>query len=763
MMVCDGMPSKQHRVSINIRDFRRSIGLCFLVIIAFTPSLAAQNGLDVDGYDLSVYEGRPRIEAVRLNPGETINLDGVLSESVWERAVPASDFIQQDPDLGEAATERTEVRIVFTENSLYIGVNCFDSQPNAIMGNTMQRDGSLTSDDRFRLTMDTYLDGRSGYLFELNPIGAMRDTLMNSGGVSNMGGAGIGGELAWDGIWDANVQRSDLGWTIEIEIPFRTVNFDPDAPAWGINFQRTLQRRNEESVWAGFARNQGVERMSNAGLLTGLSELSQGLGLDVQPYTTGAYTDSTSRGIDSLYQGDVGVDFIYNVTPQLKANFTINTDFAETEVDSRRVNLTRFPLFFSEQRDFFLDGSTFFDFSREQGSSVLPFFSRRIGLTDGQPQRIDIGAKLTGQAGAFDVGLLQVRTGENTEQVGEDFTILRTKRRIFLQSYVGGIYTRRAPRGTSAAEQTAGIDFQLRTAQFLGSDNLNFSGFYVWTTGTGLEDRAAWGFRAEYPNDIWDIRMAVRELQEHYDPAVGFVQRRGIRRYNPDIFFGPRPNDSSLIRRFGLRFDPEITTDTANRSLTRNWNIYPFEVVFQSGDSFIVRITPTDERLLQNFEISDGVVLPGGTEYSFTRYQIDARTANRRVVSVSAQYEFGTFFTGDRRDFSLDLGIRPRAGVLINLENEWNRIELGEGDFSTRVHRLNVNTQFTPRMFAVNNVQYDSVSRILGWQMRFRWILRPGNDLHFVYAQNWLDDPSGDGRITLDRSAATKLVYTHRF
>ena len=735
------------------------------MMVAFAPGFGAQSGLDVDGYDLSVYEGQPRIEALRLNPGETIRVDGVLSEAAWERARPASDFVQQDPDLGEPATERTEVRILFTEGALYIGVICFDSEPDQVMGNTMQRDASLVSDDRFRWTIDTYLDGRSGYLFEMNPSGAMRDTLMNSGGVSSMGGAGIGGELAWDGIWSADVQRSDIGWTIEIEIPFRTVNFDPDAPAWGINFQRTLQRRNEESLWTGFARNQGVERMSNAGLLTGLSDLSQGLGLDVQPYTTGTYTDSPNRGIDSLYQGDVGVDLIYSVTPQLKANFTINTDFAETEVDSRRVNLTRFPLFFSEQRDFFLDGSTFFDFSREQGGgSVRPFFSRRIGLADGQPQRIDFGAKLTGQAGAFDVGMLQVRTGQTTEQVGEDFTVLRTKRRLFLESYVGGLYTRRAQRGTGEEdEHTAGIDFQLRTSQFRGSENLNFSSFYVWTTGTGLEDRAAWGLRVEYPNDVWDIRMAVRELQEHYDPGVGFVQRKGIRRYNPDIFFGPRPRDSSLIRRFGFRFDAEIITDTANRPLTRDWNIYPFEVVFQSGDSFVFRVTPTYERLLRDFEISDGVVLPGGREHNFPRYLIDARTAGRRVVSVSAEYEYGTFFTGDRRNFSLELGIRPRPGVMINLENEWNRIELPEGKFSTRVHRLNVNTQFTPWVFAVNNIQYDSVSRVLGWQMRFRWILRPGNDLHFVYAQNWLDDPSGDGRITLDRTAATKLVYTHRF
>ena len=743
-----------------------TLRLLFLLILTLSPVFAQQNGSDLEGYDLSMYEGRPRIEAVRLNPGESIDVDGVFSERAWDRGVPASDFIQQDPDLGEPATELTEVRILFSEASLYIGVICYDSQPEAILGNTMQRDASLSADDRFRWTIDTYLDGRSGYLFEINPSGAMSDTLMDSGGVTDPGGTGTRGELAWDGIWYGVVRKSDIGWTIEIEIPFRTVNFDPNAPAWGINFQRTLQRRNEESLWTGFARNQGVESMSNAGLLTGISEVSQGLGLDVQPYTTGTYTDSIPQGIDSLYQADAGIDFVYSVTPQLKANFTFNTDFAETEVDSRRVNLTRFPLFFQEQRDFFLDGSTFFDFSREQGNGVLPFFSRRIGLNNGLPQRIDFGAKLTGQAGAFDLGLLQVRTGENENatQIGEDFTVLRTKRRFFLQSYVGGIYTRRSERGTAReGEHTAGVDFQLRTSRFRGADNLNFSAFYVWTTGTGLEDRAAWGLRVEYPNDVWDIRMAAREIQEHYDPAVGFINRRGIRRYNPDIVWSPRPGNSNLVRRFGFRFDPEIITDTANQVLTRNLNIYPFEIVFQSGDGFSLRITPTYERLLEDFDISDGITLPGGNEYEFTRYRLDFSTASRRVVSLSARYEDGQFFSGDRRDLTLDIGIRPRVGVLINLENEWNRVELAEGEFSTRVHQLNVNTQFTPWIFAVNNIQYDSVSQVLGWQMRFRWTLRPGNDIHFVYAQNWLDDPVGNGRITLDRNAATKLVYTHRF
>ena len=521
------------------------------------------------------------------------------------------------------------------------------------------------------------------------------------------------------------------------------MNFNPDAPAWGANFQRTVRRKNEESLWTGWARNQGLQRMTNAGMIEGISDVSQGIGLNVQPYATGSYTDLTGRNLGSSYKGDVGADFTYSITPQLKGAFTVNTDFAETQVDQRLVNLTRFPLFFPEQRGFFLEGSTFFDFSREQGQTITPFFSRRIGLKDGQPQAIDYGTKLTGQIGSNDLGVLHVRTHETDTQVGEDFTVLRSKQRFFVQSYAGMIYTRRAERNTSLDDRhTLGADFQLATSQFRGSQNLNMSGFYVFTSGEGsIKERAAYGLRVEYPNDLWFARMAYRTVRPNYDPAAGFVDRHGFRRYNPELEFGPRPGDSSIVRRFVFSADSEFITDLDNRLVSSALDFTPFRVDFQSDDSFNFTVNPIYDRLDEDFEISDGVTLPGGTDYRFTRYAVQLQTANRRVVSATTRYERGNFYSGRRRDFAVDLGIRPRAGVLINLNNEWNRIELAEGSFSTSVLRLNANTQFNPWISVVNNVQYDSVSRLLGWQARFRWIVRPGNDIYFVYSHNWLDDP----------------------
>jgi hypothetical protein len=325
------------------------------------------------------------------------------------------------------------------------------------------------------------------------------------------------------------------------------------------------------------------------------------------------------------------------------------------------------------------------------------------------------------------------------------------------------MYTRRAERESGVpVRQTVGVDFQLATATFRGNKNLNLSGYYVWTTGLpNVPGHAARGMRAEYPNDLWLARVAFLELQAGYDPAVGFVDRVNIRRYNPEIYFAPRPKNNRFVRRLVFRTDHVYITDLENRLSTRIIET-GFHVDFHSGDGFQFYVFPTYERLDEDFEISPGVILPNGIAYNFTRYHVQVSTASRRVVSMTANYEIGSFYTGDRRDFILNLDLRPRAGVLINLSNEWNRVELREGNFSTSLLRLNANNQFNPWISIGNDLQYDTVTRILGWQMRFRWILRPGNDIFFVYAHNWLDDLTR-GRYTFDRSAATKIVYTHQF
>lgn len=742
-----------------------------VVVLAAAPAAAGQ--VQRPAQDSILESGRRTITAERLRDGERIAIDGNLDEPGWARAVPAADFVQQDPVLGGTETERTEVRVMFDREHLYVGVTCHDSEPDKLFGNTMKRDEFLGADDRFMWTMDTFLDQQSGYFFEMNPSGLMADALMGAGG----------GSREWDGIWDARVRRSEIGWTIEIDIPFRTLNFDPDAPAWGINFQRTIRRKNEENLWTGHLRNQGLRRMSNAGLLVGIKDVDQGKGLDLKPYAAANVSDAPRRSTPEPLRagGDVGIDVLYNVTPSLRSVVTVNTDFAETEVDQRRVNLTRFPLFFPEKRTFFLDGATFFDFyqSRAVGrgggggggrgggadAPVQPFFSRRIGLDqNGHPQTIQAGAKLTGQAGQQDVGLLYVRTGETTAAAGEDFAVARVKRRVLTQSYVGGIYAVRHTRLDGAADrQTGGFDFRLATSRFRGSNNLDVSGFFLWNT-TPLETgrNLAYGLALGYPNDRWEGRLAFSDVQEHHDPALGFTRRAGFRSYNPTLRFSPRPK-SRWVRRLSFGGDLELLTDPQNRVLTRELDFTVFRAEMHSQDNVEISVVPQYERLDENFEIRTGITLPAGAAYSFTRYRVSGSSANKRVLAVRSRVEWGSFLSGDRREAQLALGIRPRPGITINLETEWNKVNLAEGRFETRLYRLVADTQFNPWIYLVNNVQYDSVSAVVGWQSRFRWILTPGNDLYIVYTHNWLDSPELERFVTQDRRAATKFVYTRRF
>jgi hypothetical protein len=719
------------------------------------------------------------ITALRLAEADVLRLDGVPDEAVWARAVPATDFLQRDPDNGAPATERTEVRVVYDASRLVLGVTCHDSEPQRLLGNQMQRDQPFSADDRFMWTIDSFLDGRSGYFFEINPSGAMGDGLIDPGDDGNDLGAGI--NKSWDGIWLARVRRTPDGWTAEVEIPFRTLNFDPAVHTWGMNFQRTVRRKNEESLWTGHARNQGLARMTNAGRVAGFSGLTQGLGLDLVPYLVGNAFASPGRGDERLVStGDFGLDLFYNLTPALRANLSVNTDFAETEVDERQVNLTRFPLFFEEKRDFFLEGSSFFDFSREPGNAVLPFFSRSIGLDEnGNPQRIDLGAKLTGQSGPFDVGVLQVRTAEANGLPGEDFSVVRVRRRAFRQSYFGGLYTRRAARGTGDVDRhTIGGDFELQTSTFRGSQNLELSGMYLWTTNP-LDSGESGGYalRFSYPNDPLSARISVRELQDNYAPAVGFVERRGYRRMNPVVEWNPRPRNHPWIRSFQFGFNFDIQNDTGDHPLTRRWQMTVFDVNLHSGDSLRVEVTPQYERLEDDFEISDGITLPVGEKYRFTRYQVGFFPADQRLVTIEPQVEFGDFFSGSREEYRVEMGVRPRRGVLVSVEAEHNVVRLAEGSFTADVFRARANTQFSPWIALVNNLQYDTESEILGWQMRFRWIRRPGNDIYFVYTHNWQDfgrfgpfeavdviEATRRGRFaTLDKRAAAKLVYTLRF
>jgi hypothetical protein len=508
--------------------------------------------------------------------------------------------------------------------------------------------------------------------------------------------------------------------------------------------------------------------MTNAGLVTGIRNVSQGHGLDVKPYALAMGESSPGRGNTSLdSNAEAGVDVFYNPTPGLRGVLTVNTDFAQTEVDQRQVNLTRFSLFFPEKRDFFLDGAPYFAFSSPVSGDLIinPFFSRRVGLTPtGTPQTINYGAKLTGQMGRQDVGFLHVRTGEDTGTPGEEFTVGRVRRRILSQSSFGGIYTRRDPHGDSLeTRQTVGGDVRLATSRFRGSQNLEGTGYFLHTTDPAGHDGNSYGMTAGMPNDLWNLQMSAVHVDETFNPAVGFVTRRGYRRYLPSVEYGPRPRNSRLVRRYAFSTTLDVQTDMQNDLLTRTLDLKVFDINFHSQDSFSVTVTDNHERLDQPFTPYPGITLPVGSEYDTHAVAFRAQTANRRVVALSTTMESGGFYSGTKQSLILNLTLRIRPGYIVYASSEFNDVDLAEGAFTTRLYRLVGETQFTPWIALVNNFQYDSVSAVLGWQSRFRWIIRPGSDVYFVYTHNWLDDAALSRFTTLDRRIASKVLYTHRF
>ena len=709
----------------------------------------------------------PSMTALRIMDGADIQLDGRVIEDIWFRAVPARNFIQKEPIEGGEPSERTEVYVLYDKVNLYIGAILYDSNPDGILAFQKQRDASLGTDDRFMWILDTFLDGRTGYFFEINAAGLMGDGLIGAGGR-------FGINKAWDGIWKTWVSRRDDGWSAEIRIPFQTLNFNPNDDTWGINFQRTIRRKNEEILWSGHRRNQGLFAPIHAGRLTGLTGMSQGMGLEVKPYgVTGIQKTAESS---TSYPGDAGFDLSYNVTTGLRAAITINTDFAEVEVDQRRVNLTRFSLRFPEQRDFFLEGSSVFSFAPRNG--VEPYFSRRIGISDSTRSQIpvDFGARLGGQLGNTEIGFLQIRTGSGQSTASEDFTVARVKQKFLLQSTIGAIYTRRSTGtidGSTAPpdRHTLGADLNLSTANFLGNQNLQFEAFLAWNSdpfrgGTSsFGDLSARGLRLNFPNDIWRVHVSFREFGKEYDPAVGFVPRNGFRRVQPTIVYAPRPQSIASIRQFEFELMHTRLMSLSNTLLTRQTKFKLLGIRFESQDNLNIEVEETFELLDGEFTISDGITIPVG-EYSNVEWSLSGRMAGKRKVSGNFGLSRGGFWSGDRTRVSLELNYKPVPGVSLSAEGETNDITLPQGSFTTNIFRVEGGWHFSPWTSVTSNIQFDDRSDILGLFMKFRWIIRPGNDLFIVYTNNW--ESAGnrfrDFELALiSRDFRTKLNFTHRF
>jgi len=702
---------------------------------------------------------------------DSIVIDGKLDEAVWKSTPTIGDLIQRQPDPGTRPSERTDVTLLRNADYLYIGVVAYDSEPDKIIRAQMSRDASVSSDDRLEILLDTFRDQQSAFYFATNPNGALVDGLVF--GTQDL-------NTDWNAIWDLRTQTTEEGWTAEIAIPFKSLSFPENSSEWGFNISRNIYRKLEEAMWSGARLENRFLKVSEAGEISNMTGLNQGIGLDVRPFVASSWLHTKASGDDDV-DFESGLDVFWNITPSLKFTGTINTDFGETEVDARQINLTRFSLFFPEKRSFFLEDVGVFDFAstgpQQPGGAppgrvdVFPFFSRRIGLLNGNEVPLEAGVKLTGKIGNTDVGILAVQTGSTDSVEGKEFFVGRVKQRIFEESYVGGIFTYGNP-NQGESGNTYGADVRLATSDLFGDKkNFIFDAFALNSKNDSKSDPDAdgtgesFGFSARYPNDQWDGMLVFREIGKNFDPGIGFVQRSNVRMYRVAGSYNPRPRDFLDIQQ--MFHDVYYTYyENLETSLKETTELYitPLDWHFNSGDSVhaLIDYQRLYERLFEAFEISPGIVLPVG-EYKTNRSNIVISTANKRPVSAFVSFGYGDFWSGTSENISARVTYKlpPNFTTTINVNQTF--AHLPQGNFIARIYTGTFNYAVSPRLTFSNLVQFDNRSRNMGWQSRIRWTPKPGNDLFISFNQGWINEPGSLRFNVSDTQIATKLQYTFRF
>jgi hypothetical protein len=702
--------------------------------------------------------GEKSANVVRLDSAPVV--DGRLDESLWSQATVISDLRQARPNEFESASESTQFYMFYTDEALYVGVRVMDSKPEEITAQVLRQGGGLLFEDRVAVILDPFYDKRNGYMFEVNPNGVRLDGLWQN--TTDFA-------TEWDGIWDAAAHYTDNGWTAEMEIPFRTLSFDPDHDEWGVNVWRFLARKQEMSAWS--SRNRAINP-STGGVVRGFEGLDQGAGLDIVPSIS--FQERRDYGASQdRFDLEPSLDVYYKLTPGLNASITLNTDFSATEVDARQINLTRFDLFFPERRAFFLKESDIFEFGKLGASNPVvfqppadtqngkPFFSRRIGLSDtGQPVDLEYGAKLSGRAGEWNLGALAIRQAAFEDIDATDLVVARVSRNVLSESTLGAIATYGDPRSNDR-NALVGFDFQYRNTRLAGGQALESEIWYQKTDTDGLDGRdEAFGFNVAVPNTSkWRGGIGFKELQENFSPRLGFANRTGVRNYFASIAYTHRPRNSFLrtalaglnYRRFD-RIDGSLDTEVIFLSLAQLEN--------QRGDKLSLAHFQTTQGLIEPFEISQGVILPVD-EYEYRGSILNLTSGSQRPLQGQIQARFGEFFTGDQLSFDAKVTWRPSKhyGATVRLIRD--DIRLAEGAFVTRLLSLENEIVFSARWAWVTLAQYDNVSDSLGVHSRLHWIPRAGREMFIVLNHDFVDQ--ADELRSTNSQLVVKFNYTFRF
>jgi len=693
-----------------------------------------------------------RIQAGRVS--DVIKIDGVLDEPAWLLAQPATDFLQQQPTEGAQASERTEVRVLFDAKNIYFGIRAFDSDAAHINARELVRDAGFSNDDTVAIVLDTYHDRRNAFRFIVNPLGTQQDALITDEGRDI--------NITWNGSWISAGRIDDKGYTVEIEIPLTTLRFKEGIESWGLNISRIIRRKNEENLWTSWQRSFGLERVSQAGELTGVNDIRRRRLREIKPYASGEWREGVPligrNGLDAGVRANVGIEVAkLGITPSLTAEFTVNPDFGQAEVDDQIVNLSRFSVFFPEKRDFFLENSGIFLFGR-QGENQA-FFTRRIGLTDnGAPVPIDYGVKVTGKIGPYNVGFLQVQTrklGGASTGLGiprQQFTVLRVKRDILRRSYVGAILVNRQGAtavGGSSYNRVGGAD-----AEFNLTDHYKVKAFWMGSATPGIRSSAG-SSRLEsiFENDLYRFITVYEDVGAKFNPEVGFIERNAIHQYFGQFAYKPRPKFIPHVQQMEFETQIEYYTDRAGKLATRQTEL-SWDTVFKNSSEFFFRpIEAVNDVLTEPFQIRRGIAIPAGT-YHFNRPQVSFTSDLSKRIVFRVREKWGDFYSGTRYETSGGITWRPNSHLLVDLSESYNKVRLPEGNFSTSLFAGRLNYNFSRKLLTSALIQLNSAARLSLINLRLRYIYRPNSDFFIIYNQSTgagLERPSYSLQIKLTR------------
>ncbi len=723
------------------------LGLCFVTCLA----------QDLWAQDPSV----PRREAQigRVAEAAAPRIDGHMTDACWETAPAIGELTMVEPWLGRAPTQNTVVKLLHDRHNLYIGLWCFDDAPQGIRATQRARDARLDPDDRVEILLDPFENRRTAYYFQIGAGGSLGDILISANGSRF--------DKPWDTLWSGRSRVTDEGWMAEIAIPFRSLPRLAGARSWGFNLARHVRATNEEYRWTNVSQSVTYFRVSECGTIDGLGEIDAGIGLEVVPYVAvGTSRDRTATDDDWQTDADAGGEIYYRLTPSVTLATTVFTDFAETENDSRQINLNRFPLFFPEKRDFFLEGASYFNFGASDagGSRFLPFFSRRIGLAgNGSKIPLLFGAKVTGEAGPFELGLLDVETDSTDVVDQENLAVARVKYALGEQTTFGLLGTHGDP-SSAGGNGVFGVDFYHREPEFVGDLDLVAAVDVVGSTGSiGADDGESFGIDLRARGSEWTFGVGSRWVADDFRPALGFVRRRGSRLSQLDVTFRPRVSEGGAIRRYVFELEAERAEAWDGEPQETRLGLDQVGVELHGGDEIAMFVRREFERVEADFLLFRDSTPVFAGDYQGTRFGLSAETSEGRPWNGTFLLSAGDFFDGRSDRFESDVEWRTSALLHFGCGYDTAIVDLGPGRaFTSHVGSVRADLHVTPALSLRNLVQFDNESNVLGWQSRLRWIYQPGSDFFVVLGTAWLREDD-ESIVPTEQALEFKVAHSLRF